>query len=150
MSDTIICALIAAGASTICTLVTAIGTFHASIKKDREKAKEELKAELIKYHEKNKEEIKEIRDTDLKEIRKDVNGLGDDLSAMGANLQNKIAIVELELGHTRSDIVTLSSRVEKHNGVIERVFHLEDTDKLLEEKIKVANHRLDDLERKTS
>lgn len=139
MSDAIICALIAG----VVTLITSIGSFQISVRKDREKAKEELKAELIKYHEKNKEEIKEIREKDLREIR-------DDLSAMGANLQQKIALIELELGHTRTDIVTLSARVEKHNGVIERVYHCEDTDKLLEEKIKVANHRLDDLEKKTS
>lgn len=41
----------------------------------------------------------------------------------------------------------LEKKVEKHNNVIERVFKLEDNDVLLEEKIKVANHRIDDLER---
>lgn len=35
----------------------------------------------------------------------------------------------------------LEAKVEKHNQVVERTA-------LLEEKIKVANHRLDDLERK--
>lgn len=41
----------------------------------------------------------------------------------------------------------LEKKVDKHNNVIERVFKLEDNDVLLEEKIKVANHRIDDLER---
>jgi len=121
------------------TLLVSIGTWHFSAKKDREKQRDDIKAELIKYHEKNREEIKDIRDNDLREIR-------DDLTNMGANLQNKISLLELSLNHTREDINTLSNRVEKHNGVVERVFHLEDTDKLLDERIKVGNHRLDDLE----
>lgn len=36
----------------------------------------------------------------------------------------------------------LTKKVEKHNSVVERTF-------LLEEKMKVANHRIGDLERKT-
>lgn len=143
MPTEVITALIAGGASFLCTLVTAIGAFQVSVRKDRDKAKEELKAELIKYHEKNRDEIKEIRERDLREIREDVTN-------MGANLQQKIAVLELELGHTRNDIITLSTRVEKHNNVIERVYHCEDQDKLLEEKISVANHRIADLESKIS
>lgn len=123
----------------VVSLVTTLITLHFSMKKDREKQRDDIKAELIKYHEKNREEIQNIRQNDLREIR-------DDVSALGANLQQKISIIELELGHTRSDITTLSSRVEKHNNVIERVFRLEETDKLLDEKISVANHRIADLE----
>ena len=41
----------------------------------------------------------------------------------------------------------LSKAVEKHNSVIERVYKLEELTALQEEKIKVANHRIDDLER---
>ena len=137
MPTEIWCALIAG----FVTLITSIGSFQMSVRKDREKAKEELKAELIKYHEKNREEIQNIREKDLRDIREDV-------SSLGANLQQKISVLELELGHTRTDIVTLSNRVEKHNGVIERVFRLEEADKLLDERIKVGNHRLDDLEKK--
>ena len=44
-------------------------------------------------------------------------------------------------------IEQLEKKVDKHNSVIERVFRLEDNDKLLEEKIKVANNRISDLER---
>ena len=137
MPTEVLCALI----SGVVTLLVSIGTWHASAEKDRQKMREEIKAELIKYHEKNREEIKDIRENDLREIR-------DDVSNMGANLQQKIAIIELELGHTRTDITTLSNRVEKHNNVMERVFKLEETDKLLDEKISVANHRIADLEAK--
>lgn len=41
----------------------------------------------------------------------------------------------------------LTKQVEKHNGVIERVYQLEADADVLDEKIKVANHRIDDLER---
>lgn len=130
MDVSIINTIITAGV----TLLISIGTWHFSAKKDREKQKEDIKAELIKYHEKNREEIDSIRANDLREIR-------DDISTMGANLQQKIAVIEIELGHTRNDITTLSNRVEKHNGVVERT-------SVLEEKVSVANHRISDLEGK--
>lgn len=40
----------------------------------------------------------------------------------------------------------LEERVNKHNEVIERTYKLEEQEALMEEKIKVANHRIDDLE----
>lgn len=42
----------------------------------------------------------------------------------------------------------LTKRVDKHNNVVERTYHLEEGMKIQEEKIKVANHRIEDLERK--
>lgn len=41
----------------------------------------------------------------------------------------------------------LTKRVDKHNNVIERTYKLEELTALQEEKIKVANHRIDDLEK---
>ena len=49
---------------------------------------------------------------------------------------------------TNYRIEQLEKKVDKHNNIIERTYKLEDNDKLLEEKIKVANHRIDDLETK--
>ena len=137
MPTEIWCALIAG----VVTLITTLATLQVTMKKDRDKQRDDLKAELIKYHEKNREEIQDIRQNDLRVLR-------DDVTTMAASLQQKIAIIEMELGHTRNDITTLSTRVEKHNNVIERVFRLEETDKLLDEKISVANHRILDLEQK--
>lgn len=137
MPTEIWCALIAG----VVTLVTTLATLQVTMRKDRDKQRDDIKAELIKYHEKNREEILDIRQNDLRNLR-------DDVTSMAANLQQKIAVIELELGHTRNDITTLSTRVEKHNNVIERVFKLEEADKLLDEKISVANHRILDLEQK--
>lgn len=40
----------------------------------------------------------------------------------------------------------LEEKVEKHNNIIERTYKLEEDEKIVEEKIKVINHRIDDLE----
>jgi len=42
----------------------------------------------------------------------------------------------------------LEKKVDKHNQVIERTYALEEKTGLLEERVKVANHRIDDLEKK--
>ncbi len=52
----------------------------------------------------------------------------------------QMAIIELKIDQ-------LSDRVNKHNNLIERTYKLEELTALQEEKIKVANHRIDDLER---
>ena len=43
-------------------------------------------------------------------------------------------------------IEQLEKKVEKHNGVIERVFKIEEHEAVIDEKIEVANHRIADLE----
>ena len=42
----------------------------------------------------------------------------------------------------------LEKKVQAHNNLIERTYKLEERTELQEEKIKVANHRIEDLERK--
>ena len=42
----------------------------------------------------------------------------------------------------------LTKRVDKYNNTIERTYHLEEQMALQEEKMKVANHRISDLEGK--
>ena len=107
MPTEIWCAIIAGGI----TLVTSIGTWHFSAKKDRDKTREDLLNTLNDYYNKNRAEITDIRQNDLQEIR-------DDLTSVGANLQQKIAVIETQIN-------TLSARVEKHNQVTERTFKLE-------------------------
>ena len=45
-------------------------------------------------------------------------------------------------------IEQLEKKVDKHNNVIERTYRLEEQNALQDEKIKVANHRIEDLERR--
>jgi cell division protein FtsL len=45
-------------------------------------------------------------------------------------------------------LMELEKKQDKHNDVIERTYKLEEASALHEEKIKVANHRIDDLEKR--
>lgn len=58
-------------------------------------------------------------------------------SFLGVIAANKLVTYRLE---------QLEKKVEKHNNVIERVFKLEEKEAVIEERISVANHRIDDLE----
>lgn len=78
------------------------------------------------------------------------------LALLGVIITNMMSNSKVEQQLTTNQAVTetkideLSKKVEKHNSVIERVFLLEQKSAINEEKIKVANHRIDDLERKVS
>lgn len=54
-------------------------------------------------------------------------------------MQGEIALV-------KNDIKHLSDRVERHNGVIERTYKLEQSVAVMEEEIKVEQHRMTDVE----
>ena len=41
----------------------------------------------------------------------------------------------------------LEKKVDLHNKVVERTYHLEESDAVQKEQIKVINHRLEDLEK---
>lgn len=47
---------------------------------------------------------------------------------------------------TNYRIEQLEKKVEKHNQVVDRVYKLEQYKAVVEEEIKVANHRIEDLE----
>ena len=42
----------------------------------------------------------------------------------------------------------LEKKVQAHNNLVERTYHLEERMEVHEERIKVANHRIDDLKRR--
>nr|DAF69110.1 MAG TPA: hemolysin [Bacteriophage sp.] len=48
---------------------------------------------------------------------------------------------------TNYRIEQLEKKVEKHNNVVERVFKLEEKDAVHDEQMKVANHRISDIEK---
>lgn len=47
---------------------------------------------------------------------------------------------------TNYRIEELEKKVEKHNRVVERIYILERNEAVIEEELKVANHRINDLE----
>ena len=42
----------------------------------------------------------------------------------------------------------LEEKMNKHNNVIERTYHIEEEQAVMKEQIKVVNHRIEDLEKK--
>lgn len=62
------------------------------------------------------------------------SGLG---SVLGILVSTKLTQYRLE---------QLEKKVQAHNNLIERTYKLEERTELQEEKIKVANHRIEDLE----
>lgn len=58
-------------------------------------------------------------------------------SLLGIVASNKLTLYRIDL---------LEKKVEKHNSVIERVYRLEKHEAVVDEEIKVANHRIEDLE----
>ena len=69
---------------------------------------------------------------------------------INSNSQNKKILSELDKRDTLQAyrLDQLEKKVDKHNSVIERTYELEKKADVIEEKMKVANHRLDDLEKK--
>lgn len=55
--------------------------------------------------------------------------------------EETIALIEYKLDE-------LTKRVDKHNNVVERTYHLEEQQAVTDEKLRVANHRIEDLEKK--
>lgn len=67
------------------------------------------------------------------------------IGLLGSGLGSLIGVIASSR-LTQYRLEQLEKKVDKHNSVIERTFALEEREAIIEEKIKVANHRIDDLE----
>lgn len=68
-----------------------------------------------------------------------VSGLGTVLgSACGVIASSRLTTYRIQ---------QLEKKVDKHNTVIERTYKIEERQSVIEEQIKVANHRIGDLEK---
>lgn len=67
------------------------------------------------------------------------------VGVLNSRAQHRKTLEEIEKMNTLQEyrIKKLEEKMDRHNEVIERTF-------VLEEKVKVANHRLDDLERRSA
>lgn len=110
--------------TSLISLFVAFGTWHVSMKKDREKQMDEVKDMLMDHREEYLSGIREVQD---------------DITQINATVQNQISIIDVKLD-------TLSDRVERHNQVIDRTYALERQTALHDEQIRAAQHRLDNLE----
>lgn len=108
--------------SSFVSLVVAFGTWHVTMKQSRKKDTDALKQALAEHKDQMKDALNEG-------------------TKVTSQLQTQITLIDSKLD-------TLSERVEKHNNVIERTYKLEQATAVMEEQIKVANHRINDLEDK--
>ena len=69
------------------------------------------------------------------------------LIAAGGGLLGSLVGVIASSKLTTYRIRQLENKVEKHNTVIERTYKLEETEAVMQEQIRVANHRIADLEK---
>lgn len=79
------------------------------------------------------------------ELNKQIDGVKNDLNRqmmeLSAAYQQSVAVIGCQ-------IAELDKKQEVHNKVIERVYKLESDSKVTEEKIKVVNNKIADLERR--
>lgn len=90
-----------------------------------------------KHDESAREKEKEQQQADLTAHLEEIIANQDDSTNQ---IRSEIEMVKYQLSE-------LAKNVDKHNNVIERTYELEKRTELQEEKIKVANHRLNDLEK---
>lgn len=57
---------------------------------------------------------------------------------------------EYKINEVKEHVKNLEAKQDKHNQVIERTFKLEEHTAVIDEQIRVANHRISDLESITS
>ena len=69
------------------------------------------------------------------------------LIASGGGLLGSLVGVIASSKLTTYRIQQLDNKVEKHNTVIERTYKLEETEAVMQKQIRVANHRIADLEK---
>ena len=105
------------------SLLVAFGTWHVTMNKDREKQVEQVKAILNEHREEYLSGIRDVKD---------------DVSQVQATMQNQTGIIELKLN-------TLSERVDKHNNLVERMYHLEESDAVRQEQIRILAGNIDSM-----
>lgn len=121
-------------------LVTLIGSILAFITASKQMQNQQKKD----YQEQISSLRKDLTET-LEEHRQEylngINEVHDGITEIKATYQQTVAVVELKIDN-------LEKKQDKHNNLIERTFKLESDVELLKEKQSVANHRIEDLEKK--
>lgn len=119
--------------------VSAGGAFLSFVASERSR-----KDKIQQAHQKALDEVeKSVLDTlkaNREEYLSEISDVKDSFSEMKAVYQQTVAVVDLK-------IEALEKATNKHNSVIERTYELERKSTLHDEQIKVANHRIEDLER---
>lgn len=68
------------------------------------------------------------------------------LLALIGSLMGTFGGIVINAKLTEYRLKELEKKVDKHNSLVERTFRLEDRTELIDERIRAANHRIEDLE----
>lgn len=118
---TILCAVL----SVLATLATCIIENNTTRKKHDQ--------EFLASHNKSLEDIKN-------DYRKGLQEMKQQIGEIKASNAQTVAVINLKLD-------ALEKKQDKHNSVIERTYALEKDVSIINEQIKVANHRIEDAEK---
>lgn len=138
MDNSIITSLISGGVTAFVAILGFIGTMYAQKKKDYEnhlKAQAEFTAQIESKLDSHREEYL----SRIKDVEKEVRNNNENLTDMRSQTQNWQGIMELKFEN-------LSEKVTKHNNIVERMQKAELNIAVLQNREKVSEHRLHDLE----
>jgi hypothetical protein len=70
--------------------------------------------------------------------------------ALRADTKEQTTLINGKINVIDVKMEALTAKVGKHNQLVERVYKLEERTEVQDEKLRVANHRIEDLEHKTA
>ena len=105
---------------------------HAKLQKEQIDKQDEKMQDL-------EESIQATLQTHRKEYLSEINGVHESISELRANSQQFQAVMEVRLEHMTNEFKDMKDEVREHNNFAKRM-------PVVEEQIKVANHRIEDLE----
>lgn len=120
--------------------VVAIAFFAGNLSANQKFMKETIGALQKNFDDKFKE-LKDGFDAKVKELKENFD---EKVREMKESFESK---VEENQQHTTDSLQRLETKQDKHNNIIERTYKLEGGFDKVCEQIKVANHRIEDLER---
>lgn len=129
--DGIWIALITGSVTLITSITSSILVFKSETKKTQANQEAKQQAQI--------DELRKMLVDHKKEYMSEIEDVKDSITQMQAVYQQNTAIINLKID-------ALEKKQDQHNGLISRMYGVESSQKLLEEQLKVSNHRLSDVE----
>jgi len=129
--DGIWIALITGAVTLITSITSSILVFKSETKKTQANQEEKQQKQI--------DDLREMLVDHKKEYMSEIEEVKDSITQMQAVYQQSTAIINLKID-------SLEKKQDQHNGLISRMYGVESSQKLLEEQLKVSNHRLSDVE----
>lgn len=142
MTESVVVAII----SGVVSSFSAILVFIASEKARKQKIADSHSQQL----EETKNSINATLNQHRQEYLSQIGAVADSLKDMEDSITNMKAVYQQTVAVVDLKIEALEKAQNKHNNLIERTYKLEQDNVLQTEQIKVANHRIDDLEKKVN